>query len=90
MTQAGDRMGPRLRFGFVLAPRFTLTAFAGFVDALRLWLNDKMNSATAMAQVASPTTKGAEPFGASSAAATAPTRPRVWIAARWVSSNERT
>lgn len=27
---------PRLRVGFVLAPRFTLTAFAGFVDALRL------------------------------------------------------
>lgn len=27
---------PRLRIGFVLSPRFTLTAFAGFVDALRL------------------------------------------------------
>ena len=27
---------PKLRVGFVLAPRFTLTAFAGFVDALRL------------------------------------------------------
>lgn len=27
---------PRMRVGFVLAPRFTLTAFAGFVDALRL------------------------------------------------------
>ena len=27
---------PRLRVGFVLTPRFTLTAFAGFVDALRL------------------------------------------------------
>jgi transcriptional regulator GlxA family with amidase domain len=26
----------RLRIGFVLVPRFTLTAFAGFVDALRL------------------------------------------------------
>lgn len=26
----------RLRVGFILAPRFTLTAFAGFVDALRL------------------------------------------------------
>jgi len=26
----------RIRFGFVLTPRFTLTAFAGFVDALRL------------------------------------------------------
>lgn len=32
------RAGPsgRLRVGFVLTPRFTLTAFAGFVDALRL------------------------------------------------------
>lgn len=27
---------PRLRVAFVLAPRFTLTAFAGFVDTLRL------------------------------------------------------
>ncbi|HWK50457.1 MAG TPA: GlxA family transcriptional regulator [Steroidobacter sp.] len=27
---------PRLRVGFVLLPRFTLTAFSGFVDALRL------------------------------------------------------
>ncbi len=27
---------PRLRVGFVLTPSFTLTAFAGFVDALRL------------------------------------------------------
>lgn len=26
----------KLRIGFILAPRFTLTAFAGFVDALRL------------------------------------------------------
>jgi transcriptional regulator GlxA family with amidase domain len=30
------RQGPRLRVGFVLTPRFTLTAFAGFVDTLRL------------------------------------------------------
>lgn len=27
---------PRLRVAFVLVPRFTLTAYAGFVDALRL------------------------------------------------------
>lgn len=27
---------PKIRVGFVLTPRFTLTAFAGFVDALRL------------------------------------------------------
>jgi transcriptional regulator GlxA family with amidase domain len=30
------RQEPRLRVGFVLTPRFTLTAFAGFVDTLRL------------------------------------------------------
>lgn len=28
--------GPKIRVGFVLTPRFTLTAFAGFVDVLRL------------------------------------------------------
>jgi transcriptional regulator GlxA family with amidase domain len=34
---SNDRSTTRkLRVGFVLAPRFTLTAFAGFVDALRL------------------------------------------------------
>jgi transcriptional regulator GlxA family with amidase domain len=27
---------PKLRVGFILAPRFTLTAFSGFVDTLRL------------------------------------------------------
>ena len=31
-----DTTHPRLRVGFVLTQRFTLTAFAGFVDALRL------------------------------------------------------
>ena len=31
-----DKRAPRLRVGFLLTPRFTLTAFAGFVDALRL------------------------------------------------------
>jgi transcriptional regulator GlxA family with amidase domain len=30
------RTRPKLRVGFVLTPRFTLTAFAGFIDALRL------------------------------------------------------
>jgi len=34
--QATAYSGPRLRVGFVLTPRFTLTAFAGFIDALRL------------------------------------------------------
>ncbi len=32
----GADASPRLRVGFLLAPNFTLTAFAGFVDALRL------------------------------------------------------
>ena len=31
---------PKLRVGFVLTPRFTLTAFAGFIDALRLGADD--------------------------------------------------
>lgn len=31
-----SNMGCKLRVGFVLTPRFTLTAFAGFIDALRL------------------------------------------------------
>jgi len=34
------RLGASLRVGFVLTPRFTLTAFAGFVDALRLAADD--------------------------------------------------
>lgn len=33
---AGRHAPPKFRVGFVLTPRFTLTAFAGFVDALRL------------------------------------------------------
>lgn len=35
-----DGDGVRLRVGFVLAHQFTLTAFAGFVDALRLASDD--------------------------------------------------
>jgi len=31
---------PRIRVGFVLTPRFTLTAYAGFADALRLAADD--------------------------------------------------
>lgn len=33
---ADEQVAPLLRVGFLLTPRFTLTAFAGFVDALRL------------------------------------------------------
>lgn len=32
----GTVSNAKLRIGFVLTPRFTLTAFAGFVDAVRL------------------------------------------------------
>jgi transcriptional regulator GlxA family with amidase domain len=35
-SQTREKVEPKLRVGFLLAPRFTLTAFAGFVDALRL------------------------------------------------------
>ncbi|MHA4837969.1 GlxA family transcriptional regulator [Sphingopyxis sp. MSC1_008] len=35
-AQAITAGGPKLRIGFVLAPRFTLAAFANFVDAIRL------------------------------------------------------
>jgi transcriptional regulator GlxA family with amidase domain len=38
-TEKADR-APKLRVGFVLTPAFTLTAFAGFVDALRLAADD--------------------------------------------------
>ena len=37
---ADEQTVPPLRVGFLLAPRFTLTAFAGFVDALRLAADD--------------------------------------------------
>ena len=36
----GEQIEPLLRVGFVLTPRFTLIAFAGFVDALRLASDD--------------------------------------------------
>src|SRR5215470_5974693 len=35
-AKAHEKVEPKLRIGFLLTPRFTLTAFAGFVDALRL------------------------------------------------------
>lgn len=35
-SAGNDWRRPKIRVGFVLTPRFTLTAFAGFVDALRL------------------------------------------------------
>lgn len=41
---------PKLRVGFLLAPRFTLTAFAGFVDALRLAADEGDRSRSALAR----------------------------------------
>lgn len=35
-SMASSARAQKLRVGFVLTPRFTLTAFAGFIDALRL------------------------------------------------------
>jgi transcriptional regulator GlxA family with amidase domain len=35
-SPAAPETAPKIRVGFVLTPRFTLTAFAGFVDVLRL------------------------------------------------------
>jgi transcriptional regulator GlxA family with amidase domain len=39
-SPSGKSATRKLRIGFLLAPRFTLTAFAGFVDALRLAADD--------------------------------------------------
>lgn len=35
-SNAREKVTPKLRIAFLLTPKFTLTAFAGFVDALRL------------------------------------------------------
>src|SRR5687767_11305636 len=40
----------KLRVGFLLTPRFTLTAFAGFVDALRLAADEGDRSRPLLAQ----------------------------------------
>lgn len=39
-SQAETKNKPKLRIGFILAPRFTLAAFANFVDAVRLAADD--------------------------------------------------
>ena len=36
MSPVSVPLPPKLKVGFILAPQFTLTAFSGFVDALRL------------------------------------------------------
>jgi len=68
----GDPASPRLRVAFVLAPRFTLTAFAGFVDALRLAADEGDRSRPRLIRWE---VLGSEPVRASCGAAVQPTAP---------------
>ena len=65
---------PRLRVAFVLAPRFTLTAYAGFVDALRLAADEGDRSRQ---QRIRWEVLGHEPVLASCGTAVVPTAPMV-------------
>lgn len=65
---------PKLRVGFLLAPRFTLTAFAGFVDALRLAADEGDRSRALLAQWAVLDTNDG-PVSSSCGASVAPTAP---------------
>lgn len=67
-----DAVEPKLRVGFLLAPRFTLTAFAGFVDALRLAADEGDRSRALLAQWAILDTN-AGPVASSCGATVAPT-----------------
>lgn len=69
---------PRLRVAFVLVPRFTLTAFAGFVDALRLAADEGDRSRPRRIQWA---VLGHEPVVASCGTAVVPTAPMADAAA---------
>ena len=62
---------PRLRVAFLLAPRFTLTAFAGFVDALRLAADEGDRSRQRLCRW---DVLGREPVASSCGAVVAPTR----------------
>lgn len=68
---ADAQMAPPLRVGFLLAPRFTLTAFAGFVDALRLAADDGDRSRPRLCRWDILDTGG--PFVSSCGASVAPT-----------------
>lgn len=63
---------PKLRVGFLLAPRFTLTAFAGFVDALRLAADEGDRSRSILARWDILDTSGG-PITSSCGATVAPT-----------------
>lgn len=69
---SGDAASPRLRVAFVLAPRFTLTAFAGFVDALRLAADEGDRSRPRLIRWE---VLGSEPVRASCGTAVLPTAP---------------
>ncbi len=62
---------PRLRVAFLLVPRFTLTAFAGFVDALRLAGDEGDRSRQRLCRW---DILGREPLASSCGAVVAPTR----------------
>lgn len=64
----------RLRVGFLLMPRFTLTAFAGFVDALRLAADDGDGSRPRLCRWEILGTPG-EPIVSSCGASVMPTAP---------------
>lgn len=73
-SQAREAAEPKLRVGFLLAPRFTLTAFAGFVDALRLAADEGDRSRPLLASWAVlDATQG--PVSSSCGASVAPTAP---------------
>jgi hypothetical protein len=63
---------PRLRVAFLLVPRFTLTAFAGFVDALRLAADEGDRSRPRLIQWA---VLGDEPVASSCGTAVVPSAP---------------
>lgn len=69
-----EAVAPKLRVGFLLAPRFTLTAFAGFVDALRLAADEGDRSRSLLARWEIIDTNNG-PVTSSCGATVAPTAP---------------
>jgi transcriptional regulator GlxA family with amidase domain len=73
-SNAREKVEPKLRVGFLLAPRFTLTAFAGFVDALRLAADEGDRSRALLARWAVLETEDG-PIVSSCGASVKPTAP---------------
>src|SRR6185369_9546108 len=69
-----QRVEPKLRVGFLLTPRFTLVAFAGFVDALRLAADEGDRSRPRLCRWAVLGSEGA-PVVSSCGASVMPTAP---------------